>query len=81
MQPDRIELNRGYKISIASDHAGIELKSHIISMLKNRGTIGHDVVDLGPYTTERVDYPDYAAKVCASVLDNSVDRGIVIHFI
>ena len=78
MQTDKIELNRGYKIVIASDHAGVELKSHLVSMLKNRGALGHDVIDLGPENTERVDYPDYAAKVCAAILDNSAERGILI---
>lgn len=74
---DRTELNRGYRISIASDHAGVELKAHISELLRNRGK-GHEVVDFGPDTTDRVDYPDYAVRVCASVLGNRVERGILI---
>jgi ribose 5-phosphate isomerase B len=49
---------------IASDHAGIELKEHIVSYFKNRHI---DIVDLGPSSKDRVDYPDFAKKVADAV--------------
>lgn len=74
---DKGVLNRGYRLAIASDHAGVALKQYISEQLRNRGN-GHEVVDFGPNTLDRVDYPDFAAKVCASVLGKRVDRGILI---
>lgn len=74
----RADANRGYIIAIASDHAGVELKAHLSDLLRKVGSRGHYVLDLGPPTADRVDYPDYAAKVCASVLGKQVDRGILI---
>lgn len=54
------------KIVIASDHAGFDLKSEIISYLKSKNI---DVVDLGPDTAKTsVDYPDYAKKAVDFVL-------------
>ena len=46
------------KIAIGSDHAGFELKEHIIGFLKE---LGIEVIDKGTYSpSESVDYPDYA---------------------
>jgi len=36
------------------------------------------VIDLGPFSKERVDYPDYAVKVAQSVLADSLAHGILI---
>ena len=43
---------------VASDHAGFELKSHLI---KSLDSIKWN--DLGPETADRVDYPDFADKL------------------
>ena len=48
------------KISIASDHAGFEQKQALVGYLASKG---HDVIDRGPDCDDRVDYPDYAARV------------------
>jgi len=58
------------KFYIATDHAGIELKNFTRDLLKEKG---HEVIDLGPYTTDRVDYPDYAHKLCQELLKDEVD--------
>ena len=63
------------KIVIASDHGGFDLKKSIISHLLN---IGCEVDDLGPGNNISVDYPDYGIKLVEAILDNKVDRGIVI---
>ena len=54
------------KISIASDHAGFEQKQALVGYLASKG---HDVIDRGPDCDDRVDYPDYAARVAHDVVD------------
>ena len=63
------------RIAVGSDHAGYPLKQHIGELLTNAG---HAVVDVGTYSEEPVDYPDFAAAVGRAVLDGSVERGIVV---
>jgi len=63
------------KFYIATDHAGIELKNFTVELLRQKG---HEVIDLGPFDKERVDYPDYAVKVCESVLSDTASQGILI---
>ncbi len=63
------------KIAIGSDHAGLELKNVVAADLKQAG---HDILDLGTYTTDPVDYPDYAAKVGHAVVNGRADRGIIV---
>ncbi len=60
-------------VYIASDHAGVELKKHIQAQFKN-----YNWVDLGPQTTESVDYPDFADKLCKSVLSKKDSLGLLI---
>lgn len=60
---------------IATDHAGVELKNYSVELLKQKG---HEVIDLGPFNTDRVDYPDFAIKVCENVLNDSGSQGILI---
>lgn len=63
------------KFYIATDHAGVDLKDHSVSYLRSKG---YEVVDLGPFDTHRVDYPDYAQKVCEAVLADPSSQGILI---
>jgi len=63
------------KFFVATDHAGIELKDYTVALLREKG---HEVQDLGPYSKDRVDYPDYAHKVATSVLENANTHGILI---
>jgi len=63
------------KFFVATDHAGIELKDYTVKLLKDKG---HEVIDIGPFTTDRVDYPDYAHKLCEEVLDDLRTFGILI---
>ncbi len=63
------------KIVLASDHRGVQVKQKILRQLTD---LGHETVDLGPATNDRVDYPDYAAKVATAVAGNQADRGILI---
>jgi len=63
------------KYFIGADHAGIDIKAYVKELFEN---LGHEVVDLGPNTKDRVDYPDYAAKVCQEVLEDENSKGILI---
>ena len=63
------------KFYIATDHAGYALKAFVKEYVKEKG---HEVIDLGPFSKDRVDYPDYAHKVATSVLEDSSSHGILI---
>ena len=59
---------------IGTDHAGYKLKAFVIAFLQERG---FKVVDLAPQSENRVDYPDFAQKVCEAI-DLESSRGILI---
>ena len=63
------------KISIGSDHAGFEQKQELAAYLKEQG---FEVIDRGPDSDDRVDYPDYAAAVAHDVSNGVADRGASI---
>jgi ribose 5-phosphate isomerase B len=63
------------KYFIATDHAGVETKNFTIKLLKD---MGHEVIDLGPNSNNRVDYPDFAKKVADEVSKDSKTFGILI---
>lgn len=63
------------RIAIGSDHAGYELKQHLVTMLREQG---HDIDDQGTYSTESVDYPAICAGVGRTVRDGDADVGIVL---
>lgn len=63
------------RIAIGSDHAGYELKAHLIALLRGQG---HDVTDLGTDSTESVDYVEFCAAVGRAVRDGTADLGIVL---
>lgn len=63
------------KIPIGSDHAGFALKESLIKMLEARG---HEAIDVGTFSSESVDYPDYAIKVAETIENGSYTTGILI---
>ncbi len=64
------------RVHIGSDHAGFELKSHLIGHL---ASLGHDVVDVGPATYNAGDdYPPYCIATGLAVLADPGSLGIVI---
>ena len=64
------------KITIGSDHGAVELKEEVKKVLAECTDI--EVRDVGTFTTDSVDYPDIAEKVCADVTSGAADRGIVL---
>ena len=63
------------KFYIATDHAGFKYKDFVKELLEKKGI---QVDDLGPYTSDRVDYPDYAKKCAQAVRDDTGSFGILI---
>ncbi len=63
------------KIAIGCDHGGITLKDEIVQVIKD---LGHEVDDQGCFSSESVDYPEFAKSVCSQVQEGKTDRGILI---
>jgi ribose 5-phosphate isomerase B len=63
------------RLAFGSDHAGYELKQHIIGRAR---TAGHEIIDHGTDSTESVDYPAFCAAAARSVRDGKADFGIVL---
>lgn len=63
------------RIALASDHAGFLQKKPMADFLKG---LGHEVIDFGPDTDDRVDYPDYADVVARAVAAGDADYGVLI---
>jgi len=63
------------KIAIGSDHGGFKLKQDIIADLKSKG---HNLIDVGCFSEDPSDYPQYAFKVAELVSNKKVARGIAI---
>jgi ribose 5-phosphate isomerase B len=63
------------RVAIGSDHAGLPLKQQVVEWVKG---LGHQVEDLGTFTADSVDYPDYAEAVGKAVIAGRADRGIVV---
>ena len=63
------------KISLASDHGGLELKNKVAGYLKQ---LGHTVVDYGTYSADRCDYPDFARPAALAVANGECERGILV---
>ncbi len=71
-----IKLNQIFKtVCIASDHAGYKLKEVIKNHLVDRNV---SVYDVGPYTNQSVDYPDYAKKLGNRIKLKKSDVGILV---
>ena len=63
------------KLVLAADHGGFALKEIIKKFLAELG--GYEVNDLGAYSAESVDYPEYGRKAAAAVADGQAERGII----
>lgn len=63
------------RVAIGSDHTTVDHKEILKNYLQS---IGYTVVDVGPFSKERVDYPDYAAAVARKVASGACDRGIML---
>lgn len=63
------------RIALGADHAGFDLKQHLVVRLAQQG---HDLIDHGTDSTESVDYPIFCSAAARSVRDGDADVAIVI---
>ena len=63
------------KIAIGCDHAAFIEKQKLLNFLE---LLGHVVIDVGTYSSESVNYPQYGHAVANKVVKDEVDKGIVI---
>ena len=63
------------RIALGSDHAGFHLKALIADHVARAG---HEVVDVGTDSTDRVDYPDFGAAVGRAVAAGDAQFGLCV---
>ena len=63
------------KVAVACDHAGFPQKQIVLDVVR---ASGHETLDLGTYSTNPVDYPDFAEKLGHSIQDGEAERGILL---
>lgn len=63
------------KIAVGSDHAGFEAKEKVKQHLEAEGL---EFEDLGTFSKDSCDYPDYARKVAETVAKGECVRGILV---
>ncbi len=63
------------RVALGSDHGGLDAKEILVSFLQG---LSYHVTDVGTYSKESVDYPDFAVKVAKKVASGGCDRGIMI---
>jgi ribose 5-phosphate isomerase B len=61
------------KIALASDHAGFDLKVKLLEFLKEKG---NEITDLGSFSPEASDYPDFGHILAAHVAESKSELGI-----
>jgi len=64
------------RIAICSDHAGFELKQHVIEYLKSKNPVAFH--DFGTYTAESCDYADFAHPMASAIESGEFEYGISI---
>jgi len=65
----------GMKIVIGSDHGGYHLKETLLEFISRSG---YEVFDIGAYSNEPSDYPDYARLMAEKIQSGEARRGILI---
>jgi len=63
------------RIAVGTDHRGFDIRGKVVELLKQ---LGHEVIDVGTFSPEAVDYPDIAADVAYKVSRGEVERGILV---
>lgn len=65
----------GERIVAGSDHAGLALRAEAVRVARAKG---FEVEDLGPFSGESVDYPDYARRVAEAVASGRARFGLLV---
>ncbi|MDF1608415.1 ribose 5-phosphate isomerase B [Hoeflea sp. YIM 152468] len=63
------------RIVVGSDHAGFPMKAHVVETIK---ALGHEVIDVGSFDDQPVDFPDIAKLVTGALSDGTADRGLMV---
>ncbi len=63
------------RIAVAGDHADVQMKDNLAKFVES---MGHEVLNLGTHSADRVDYPDFARKVCEFIKNGESDLGILV---
>ncbi len=63
------------RIAIGTDHRGFAIREQVMELVRR---LGHEVIDVGAFSADAVDYPDIASDVAGRVSRGEVDRGILI---
>ena len=63
------------RVVIGSDHAGYELKNELVKYLQLQKIEVHDI---GTFSKDSVDYPDFASLVCQTLKKGDSDFGILV---
>ena len=63
------------KVAVAADHGGFPLKNLVIEIVQEAG---HQVIDLGTFSPESVDYADYSEKAGNALQSGEVDRAVLL---
>ncbi len=62
-------------IAVGCDHGGFPLKDSVIRAIRDSR---HEVLDLGTYSSESTDYPDYGEKIGRAIQEGQADRGVAM---
>ena len=62
------------KVAVGFDHAGFPLKQVVLDSVR---AAGHEPIDLGTFSAESVDFPDYSEKVGRAIQTGEAERGIL----
>lgn len=63
------------KVAAGCDHAGFSLKNIVLESVR---AAGHEAIDVGTFSAEAVDFPDFTKKVGAKIQSGESERGILI---
>ncbi len=63
------------KIAVGCDHGGFPLKQVVIESIQ---AAGHEVIDVGTFSADAVDFPDFTKKVGEKIQSAEAERGILI---
>lgn len=63
------------KVAVGFDHAGFALRETILGAVR---TAGHEPIDLGTFSAESDDFPDYSEKIGRALQSGRAERGILV---
>lgn len=70
-----MQFDHNKPIAVGADHAGFEYKTAVV---KHLNELGFQVADFGTYSSDSVDYPDFAHPTAGSVEKGEAACGILI---